>query len=62
MKFKMLNKKLNTEQDEYNPINDSIEFGRFDWLRESLLDDLPQPTHSVVWAYTQVIAKKSCQL
>ena len=48
--MEILNKKLNTEQDEYNPINDSTEFGslRFDRLRESLLDDLPQPTHSVV--------------
>ena len=45
--FKTL-KKLNT-QEEYNPNNlDSIVFGRFDRLRESLLDDLPQPTHSVV--------------
>ena len=45
--FKTL-KKLNT-QEEYNPNNlDSIEFARFDQLRESLLDDLPQPTHSVV--------------
>ena len=50
LEFKKLNKKLNTEQEEYNQnfAEDTIEFGRFDRLRESLLDDLPQPTHSVV--------------
>ena len=47
---KKLNKKLNTEQEEYNQNfdEDTIGSGRFDQLRESLLDDLPQPTHSVV--------------
>ena len=47
---KKLNKKLNTEQEEYNQNfdEDTIGSGRFDQLRESLLDDLPQPTNSVV--------------
>ena len=49
-KMPKLNKKLNTEQEEYiqNFDEDTIGSGRFDQLRESLLDDLPQPTHSVV--------------
>ena len=48
--FKNLSKKLNTKQEEYsqNFVEDTTESGRFDRLRESLLDDLPQPTHSVV--------------
>ena len=50
LQFKKLNKKLNTKQEEYNQNfdEDTIGSGRFDQLRESLLDDLPQPTHSVV--------------
>ena len=46
-----LNKKLNTKQAEENInnlTNDTTESGRFDQLREPLLDDPPQPTHSVV--------------
>ena len=50
LELRKLNKKLNTKQEEYNQNfdEDTIESGRFDRLRESLLDDLPQPTHSVV--------------
>ena len=46
-----LNKKLHTKQAEVNInnlTNDTTESGRFDQLREPLLDDPPQPTHSVV--------------
>ena len=46
-----LNKKLNTKQAEESIdklTNDSTESRRFDQLHEPLLDDLPQPTHSVV--------------
>ena len=51
LEFKKLNKKLNTEQAEdsiNNLAEDSTEPGNFDQLREPLLDDQPQPTHSVV--------------
>ena len=46
-----LNKKLNTDQAEDNlniSTNNNIGSGRFDQLREPLLDDPPRPTHSVV--------------
>ena len=43
-----LNKKMSTKQEEENINNDTTESGKFDQLREPLLDDLPQPTHSVV--------------
>ena len=42
-----LNKKLNAKQLD-NSNDDLAESGVFDQLREPLLDDLPQPTHSVV--------------
>ena len=49
---KKLNKKLNTKQTEdinLNDLqNDLTESVKFDQLREPLLDDPPQPTHSVV--------------
>ena len=49
---KKLKKKLNTKQTEdinLNDLtNDRTESVKFDQLREPLLDDLPQPTHSVV--------------
>ena len=56
LRFKELNKKLNkklsvkqTEDISLNDLtNDLTESVRFDQLREPLLDDLPQPTHSVV--------------
>ena len=56
LRFKELNKKLNkklstkqTEDISLNDLtNDLTESGKFDQLREPLLDDLPQPTHSVV--------------
>ena len=55
LRFKKLNtklsKKLHTKQAEVNInnlTNDTTESGRFDQLREPLLDDPPQPTHSVV--------------
>ena len=44
-------KKLHTKQAEENLnklTNDTIEFVKFNQLREPLLDDPPQPTHSVV--------------
>ena len=50
-KLKLEFKKLNTEQDEDSMNNlavDSTESGNFNQLREPLLADLPQPTHSVV--------------
>ena len=47
-----LNKKLSAKQTEDISLNDLTndltESVRFDQLREPLLDDLPQPTHSVV--------------
>ena len=43
-KFRKLNSK-EAEDNQSNPISNSKEF---DQLREPLLDDLPQPTHSVV--------------
>ena len=45
-----LNKKLSTKEaeDMNNVTNDTTKSGKFDQLRESLLDDLPEPTHSVV--------------
>ena len=43
-KFRKLNSK-EAEDNQSNPISSSKEF---DQLREPLLDDLPQPTHSVV--------------
>ena len=49
--FKKLNNKLNTKEAEdnlNNLTNDTPESGRFNQLREPLLDDPPQPTHSVV--------------
>ena len=57
--FKKLNKKLNTEQEEYyqNFAEDTTELGRFDRLRESLLDDLPQPT-----VLSVIVAKNNCYL
>ena len=55
LRFKELNKKLNkklstkqTEENINNLTNNLTESGKFDQLRESLLDDLPQPTYSVV--------------
>ena len=51
LEFKKLNKKLNTEQAEDSMNNfaeDSTESGNFNQLREPLLADPPQPTHSVV--------------
>ena len=49
---KKLNKKLDTKQTEdinlNDPTNDLTESVKFDQLREPLLDDPPQPTHSVV--------------
>ena len=52
LRFKKLNKKLDTKQTEdinLNDLtNDLTESVKFDQLREPLLDDLPQPTHSVV--------------
>ena len=49
LRFKKLNNKLNTKEvEENNLTNDSTESGRFNQLREPLLDDPPQPTHSVV--------------
>ena len=61
LKFKKLATKLNTklnknlnlntkpaEENLNDRTNDSTESGKFDELREPLLDDLPQPTHSVV--------------
>ena len=46
-----LNKKLSTKETENinldNLTNDLTEFGRFNQLRGPLLDDPPQPTHSV---------------
>jgi len=55
LRFKELNKKLNkklstkqTEENMNNLTNNLTESGKFDQLRESLLDDLPQPTYSVV--------------
>ena len=46
-----LNNRLNTKEAEEklnNLTNDTTESGRFNQLREPLLDDPPQPTHSVV--------------
>ena len=46
-----MNNKLNTEEaeDKLNILtNDTPESGTFNQLREPLLDDPPQPTHSVV--------------
>ena len=47
-----LNKKLSTKQEEdinlNDQTNDHTESVKFDQLREPLLDDLPQPTYSVV--------------
>ena len=55
LRFKELNKKLNkymkTNQAEENMnyfAEDTTKSGRFNQLREPLLDDPPQPTHSVV--------------
>ena len=56
LRLKKLNKKLNkklstkkTEDINLNVLtNDLTESVKFDQLREPLLDDLPQPTHSVV--------------
>ena len=51
LRFKKLNNKLNTKEAEEkldNLTNDTTESGRFNQLREPLLDDPPQPTHSVV--------------
>ena len=49
---KKLNKKLSTKQTEdislNDPTNNLTESGEFNQLREPLLDDLPQPTYSVV--------------
>ena len=46
-----LNNRLNTKEAEEklnNLTDDTTESGRFNQLREPLLDDPPQPTHSVV--------------
>ena len=54
LRFKKMNtelsKKLSTKEaaDMNNVTNDTTESVKFDQLREPLLDDLPQPTHSVV--------------
>ena len=48
---KKLNKNMNTNEAEENMNNfaeDTTESGKFDQLREPLLDDQPKPTHSVV--------------
>ena len=47
LKLKTLNNKRNAKQLD-NSNDDLTESGAFDQLREPLLDDLPQPTHSVV--------------
>ena len=48
--FKKMSKKLSTKEaaDMNIVTNDTTESVKFDQLREPLLDDLPQPTHSVV--------------
>ena len=51
MQFEKLNNKLKTKQTKdnpNNPIDDHTESINFDRLREPLLEDLTQPTHSVV--------------
>ena len=51
IQFEKLNNKLKTKQTKdnpNNPIDDHTESVHFDQLREPLLDDLTQPTHSVV--------------
>ena len=51
LEFKKLNNKLKTKQTKdnpNNPIDDHTESINFDQLREPLLEDLAQPTHSVV--------------
>ena len=51
LEFKKLNNKLETKQTKdnpNNPIDDRTESINFDQLREPLLEDLTQPTHSVV--------------
>ena len=51
LEFKKLNNKLKTKQTKdslNNCMDDRTESVHFDQLREPLLDDLTQPTHSVV--------------
>ena len=47
-KLKKLNKKTNTKQALDNSTDSIDDLTESDQLREPLLDDLPQPTHSVV--------------